>query len=79
MLPTDVVNQIARDRICERRTAADAWRLARFARTTAEETDGVPRWRLLRRRRPAATTTDAGAVSLALTRVAAKFAGDCGP
>jgi hypothetical protein len=78
VLPTDIVNQLARDRICERRTAADAWRLARFARTAAEETDGAPRWRLLRRRR-LATTTNAGMVAPTLTRAAAKFAGDCGP
>jgi len=78
MLPTDVVNQIARDRICERRAAADAWRLARFARTAAEEADGVPRWRLLRRRR-AAATAGTGTVAPALTHVPAKFAGDCGP
>jgi hypothetical protein len=73
MLPMDVVNQIARDRICERRTAADAWRLARFARTTAEDADGAPRWRLLRRRRAATAAT-----APAVTAIAAKFAGDCG-
>jgi hypothetical protein len=84
MLPTDVVNQIARDRICERRTAADAWRLARFAKSAAENADRAPRWRLFRRRpaadgaAAAAAPLDAAAVAPILARVATKFAGDCG-
>jgi hypothetical protein len=69
MLPTDVVNQIARDRICERRAAADTWRLAHFARSGAEDADRMPRWRLFRRR---------AADAASLARVTTKFAGDCG-
>jgi hypothetical protein len=65
MLPPDFINQIARDRICERRAAADNWRLAHLVRSVAEDADRMPRWRLFRRRPADAPATPATAAATA--------------